>query len=241
MYAEPFLREDLPIFDVLKTSLPIPVETISFKVKSSFEEDESENIIGTIPGSSRSDSVIIVCAHYDHLGAFADSVYFPGANDNASGTAMLLNLAQSIKVVHPNHTFVFIAFSGEEEGLIGSKYYSEQPLFPLDKTIFLVNLDMVASGNNGVMAVGGVDYPDFYSKLNIVNDSLKLGPLYKRRCAANSDQYYLSEKGVRTFYLYTNEGKQPYHNIQDIDSTLDWKAYNHVLQLVKGFLSSIDN
>lgn len=241
MFAEPYIRKDFPVFDVLRTSLPMPVETISYKVKSSFDEVEPENLIGTITGLTQSDSTIIICAHYDHLSAFADTVYFPGANDNASGTAMLLSLAQYFKINHPRHKIIFIAFSGEEEGLIGSKYYSEHPIFPLNKTVFLVNLDMVASGDDGIMAVGGVDYPDFYSKLKTVNDSLNLGPLYKRACAPNSDQYFLSVKGVKTFYLYTNQGKQPYHNIQDVDSTLDWKAFNHTLLLVKGFIKAIDN
>ncbi|MCC6397745.1 MAG: M28 family peptidase [Bacteroidetes bacterium] len=240
-YSTPYARSEMPVFDVLKASFPSPITSISFNVTSSVDEYESENVVGLLKGTGSSDSIIIICAHYDHVGGFADSLYFPGANDNASGTAMLLSLAEYFKANPVTHSILFISFSGEETGLIGSKYYSENPLLPLEKTKFLLNLDMVASGDDGVMAVGGEDFTSYFDILNSANDSLKLGPLYKRWNAPNGDHYFISQKDVKAFFLYANQGKQPYHSFQDTPATLDWKAFNHIYQLSKSFIQRIGN
>ncbi|MBI3004803.1 MAG: M28 family peptidase [Ignavibacteriales bacterium] len=241
MYSTPYENADLPVFDVLAGSLPTPVQSIRYDVEASMEEYDAENILGLLKGTAPTDTSIIVCAHFDHLGGFADSLYFPGANDNASGVAMLLALAQHFVMQPPKHSILFIAFSGEDVGLVGSKYYAEHPLRPFTETKFLLNLDMVASGNDGVMAVGGEDSPEFYSILKSVNDSLKLGPLYKRWNAPNSDHYFISQKGVKTFFLYANQGKQPYHSFADLPTTLDWKAFAHIFALSKEFISALAN
>ena len=88
-------------------------------------------------------------------------VYFPGANDNASGVAMLLNLANyySKKENQPKCSIAFIAFAGEEAGLLGSKYFSEHPLIPLNKMKFLVNLDLLGTGDEGMMVVNATCIP----------------------------------------------------------------------------------
>ncbi|MBK7256283.1 MAG: M28 family peptidase [Ignavibacteriae bacterium] len=241
MASTPYEKANVAVFDVLLSSLPTPVESVRFEVEASMEEYDAENIIGMVKGTGETDTSIIICAHYDHLGGFADSLYFPGANDNASGVGMLLTLADYFATHPTKHSLVFIAFSGEDVGLIGSKYYSENPLKPLATTKFLLNLDMVASGNDGVMAVGGDDFPEFYAILKAANESLALGPLYKRWNAPNGDHHFISQKGVKTFFLYANQGTQPYHSFQDVPATLDWKAFAHILALSKEFIAAIAN
>ncbi len=241
MYSAPYGQSSLPVFDVLRSSLPTPVNKIDFEVETSMEAYDAENIVGIVRGTGMPDSAIIICAHYDHLGGFADSLYFPGANDNASGTAMLLALAGYFSENPVRFSIVFIAFSGEDIGLIGSRYYSENPLVPLDRTKFLLNLDMVASGDDGVMAVGGEDFPDYFSILKAVNDTLGMGPLYKRWNAPNGDHFPISQKGVKTHFLYANHGNQPYHSFLDLPATLDWKAFAHIFRLSKGFIRVIAN
>jgi hypothetical protein len=108
-------------FEVLRSSVNNPKE-ISFAVDAKLiQYHKSQNIIGYVQGSSFTDSFIVFSAHYDHLGQMGKDVYFPGANDNASGCAMLLNLARyySLPEHQPKYSIVFIAFCGEEAGLLG--------------------------------------------------------------------------------------------------------------------------
>ncbi len=143
---------------------------------------------------------------------------------------------------HPlKQTLVFVGFSGEEQGLQGSRYFVENPPFPLEKIKFLINLDMVASGEAGLMAVGGSDYEPEFKLLTTINDSLNLGPLGKRPNAPNSDHYFFLEQGVRGFFFYTNKGTQPYHHPDDVATTLDWGEFGDTFELVKTFFFELQN
>src|SRR5919112_2091369 len=112
-----------------------------------------KNVIGLLPGHDpvRRNETVIVGAHYDHLGLGGFGSLDPdsagkvhnGADDNASGTAMLIEIAQRLAATPPARTIVFIAFSGEELGLLGSSYYVKQPVYPLATTLAMINLDMV--------------------------------------------------------------------------------------------------
>ncbi|OJW19585.1 MAG: aminopeptidase [Planctomycetales bacterium 71-10] len=116
---------------------------------------ETKNVIGVLEGSGpKADETIVVGGHYDHLGrggmlsgslAFLSSDVHNGADDNASGTAMVLELARrlSSRTDPPPRRVVFMAFSGEERGLLGSQHYADNPLFPLDSTVLMFNFDMV--------------------------------------------------------------------------------------------------
>ena len=130
-------------------------------------ESPSHNVIGILPGSDPKlkDETIIIGAHYDHLGrggqgslAQREGEIHYGADDNASGTAGLLELARRFSKQNPKprRTIVFIAFSGEEEGLIGSQYYVNHPVVPLQNTVAMINLDMVGRLNNQKLVIGGV-------------------------------------------------------------------------------------
>jgi hypothetical protein len=114
------------------------------------------NVLGVLPGqdSGRQNVTIIVGAHRDHFGEQA-GLQFPGADDNASGTAVMLELARilSQRRTPPPHTIVFASFDGEERGLLGSTLYVNNPAFPLERTIAMINLDHVGVGN-GKLTVG---------------------------------------------------------------------------------------
>jgi aminopeptidase YwaD len=144
--------------------LPPPV-TLSTDVVR--RESPSHNVIGILPGidPKLKDEAIVIGAHYDHLGrggagslAQREGEIHYGADDNASGTAGLLELARrfSKQRPKPRRTIVFIAFSGEEEGLIGSSYYVNHPVVPLANTVAMINLDMVGRLNNQKLVIGGV-------------------------------------------------------------------------------------
>lgn len=130
-------------------------------------EAPSHNVIGILPGSDPKlkDEAIVIGAHYDHLGrggqgslATREGEIHHGADDNASGTAGLIELARlfSTQRPKPRRTIVFIAFSGEEEGLIGSNYYVNHPVVPLANTVAMINLDMIGRLNEKRLVVGGV-------------------------------------------------------------------------------------
>jgi Zn-dependent M28 family amino/carboxypeptidase len=115
-----------------------------------FKEYRTKNIAAFLQGET--DSFIVFSAHYDHLGEMGKGIYFPGANDNASGVALVLNLVKHFAKNKKKlkYSIAFLFFSGEELGLLGAKYYANNPLFPLSKIKFLVNLDMVGSGDKGI-------------------------------------------------------------------------------------------
>jgi aminopeptidase YwaD len=239
-FGDPNERDSVPIVDVLKEKMPRHPTSLSFEVRSSYAPHVSRNVVGMIPGTERTDSTVILCAHYDHLGAFTDSLFFPGANDNASGTAMLLALARFF-VVHPVRTsLIVLATSGEEEGLVGSRFYADHPLDNLQKTCYVLNFDVVASGDGGIMVVGGEDYPAAFSRMSAICDSLHVHPLWKRPSVPNSDHYSFFRKGVESFFFYTLNGKQPYHRFDDVAATLDWVPFVHVFDLATAFIQKTE-
>lgn len=238
-YGEVGDTSEVPVFYVRRGALPQDAREISYAVRIGDQHLESNNVVGYLRGSARPDSTIILCAHYDHLGAVDDSLYFPGANDNASGTAMLLAMARALKEHPLRYSVLFLAFSGEEVGLVGSRFYVDHPRLPLESTRFLINFDMTASGNDGVMALGGVDFPEELALLQQVNDSLRLGDLRKRANAPNSDQYFFLAKGIHGFYIYPFTGLQPYHHVNDRPETLEWNVFEKLYRLSLAFLVRI--
>ena len=141
--------------------------TLSFEVSVIRRESPSYNVVGVLPGSDPKlkDEAIVIGAHYDHLGrggegslAAREGDIHHGADDNASGTAGLLELARmfSTQSAKPRRTIVFIAFSGEEEGLLGSDFYVNHPLLPLAGTVAMINMDMIGRLQESKLIVGGV-------------------------------------------------------------------------------------
>ena len=165
---------------------------ISIKNKF-FDRYTSQNILGMLEGTEKKDSFVFLTAHYDHLGMMGKTAMFPGANDNASGIAMMINLAKYFKANPPRYSIIFIAFGAEEVGLIGSKYYVEQPIVPLAKIEFLINIDLMGNGADGVMAVNGSLFKSQFDVLSKINSQNNYLPSVKLRGkAANSDHYWFS-------------------------------------------------
>jgi hypothetical protein len=207
------------------------------------KNDTTQNVIATIPGKKYTDSCIVFTAHYDHLGVMGDSVYFPGAHDNASGTAMLLDLAHyySADSNRPDYTVVFMFFSGEEMGLLGSSYYVDHPLFPLSKIKFVLNLDMMSTGSDGIKVVNGSIFKTEFNNLQKINEENHLlKQVSPRGEAHNSDFYPFYKRGVRCFGLYTlgNEWKE-YHSPADVSKGLPLTAYSEVFKLITLYVRQI--
>lgn len=234
------IQKGFPLIILKRKMLPKKVSLVSFDIESKFLKDyKTQNIIAYIKG--KSDTSIVLTAHYDHIGHMGLNTYFPGANDNGSGVAMLLNLAKHFsKEKQPKYNIVFMFFSGEELGLLGSKYYTEHPLFPLSKIKFLINLDMVGSGDKGIKVVNGSVFKDEFDKLVKINTKNNYLPEVKiRGAAANSDHYFFYEKSVKSFFIYTLGEYKEYHNIDDKPANLlPFTNFNDLSLLLIDFVNS---
>lgn len=211
--------------------------TIEVNIENKFIPDfKTANICGMVRGTLKPDSFIVYTAHYDHLGGMGKNTYFPGANDNASGVSQLLSLAKYF-AAHPQpYSMVFIGFSGEEAGILGSKYFSEHPLVPLSNIRFLVNLDLNGTGDEGLMVVNATIHPKEFNLLQQLNNQNHYFiKIVSRGKAANSDHYWFTQLGVPAFYMYTMGGIKAYHDVFDISKTLPLNKYNSLFKMLVGF------
>lgn len=229
-----------PHISVLKEKLPKNPNSINLKVDSDFKEKhQSQNVVGFLEGKNKEEYITVV-AHYDHLGRMGKDVYFPGANDNASGVAMLLGLAKDLaKADELEYSMLFICFGAEEIGLVGSKYYTENPLLPLKKIKFLLNLDILGTGEDGIQIVNGKTFREEFDYLVETNEAKDLLKEVKIRGeACNSDHCFFTEKGVPSFFIYTLGGVQHYHDIYDRSETLPLTEYEDLFVLLRDFITS---
>jgi hypothetical protein len=213
-------------FSICYKYLPIELldirtwRNVKMKANGRVKTHELSNVMGMIKGKN-TDSTIIVCAHYDHLGQVGKEAIFYGANDNACGIAMLLDLAKYYKQNQPEFNMMFIAFAAEEAGLVGSSVYINNPVVPLSSTKFVLNLDLVGTGQTGATVVNATVFPEHYAKLVAVNDKGKYIPeLHRRGKAANSDHYWFTEKGIPSFFVYFEGTRSSYHDVFDIPESL---------------------
>jgi len=201
---------------------------------------KTANICGIVKGTSKPDSVIMITAHYDHLGGMGDKTYFPGANDNASGISELMGLARYY-AKHPlPYSVAFVCFSGEEAGLLGSKYFTQNPLIPLTNIRFLINLDLNGTGVDGITVVNASVYPKEFAVMQQINkENNYFVKVTSRGKAANSDHYFFTEQGVPAFFVYTLGGIKAYHDVFDISPTLPLNKYTELFNLIVKFNSRL--
>lgn len=225
---------------ILKDSLPPRARKLKVNLKSRFDPAyRSANVLGVLPGQL-ADSFIVVTAHYDHLGRLGPAL-FPGAHDNASGTTMLLQLARHFaQQPQRKYSILFIAFAGEEAGLKGSHYFVETQQKFLPRIKFLLNIDLMGGGDQGVTAVNGAILPGPFQLLEQVNRQGHFVPAVKPRGrAANSDHYFFSEAGVPALFIYTNGGVTAYHDIYDTADALPLQHYPNTYNLLRAFLEAL--
>lgn len=228
------IQVDAKVVRQLPTALTVDIES---KLINNFK---TANICGMVRGTAKPDSFIVFSAHYDHLGGMGANTYFPGANDNASGVSQLLSLARYYAANPQPYSMVFIGFSGEEAGLLGSKYFSEYPLINLANIRFLVNMDILGTGDEGIMVVNATVHTKEFNLLKELNTSGKYLPkISSRGKAANSDHYWFAEKAVPAFYMYTMGGIKAYHDVFDTSKTLPLNGYNGVFKLLTGFVNEL--
>ncbi len=233
----------IPYIEAAKNAFDKSVTSISINIEQELRESyQSQNVIGQLKSPKSPDSFIVFSAHYDHLGKMGSDAYFPGANDNASGIAMLLDLARTYAASKdtPKYSLVFIAFGAEEAGLIGSKYYTDVPSVPLKNIKFVINMDLMGNGQDGMMAVNGSVFTKEYEKLVEINRQKSyLKEIKARGKAANSDHYWFVENGVKAFFFYLLGDYPYYHDIYDTAEKPTLQGYNGAFKLIQDFISSL--
>jgi aminopeptidase YwaD len=201
---------------------------------------KTQNVIGYLEGTEKPDSFLVFTAHYDHLGNMGEA-YFPGANDNASGVAMLIELANYYAQNPPKFSVAFIAFGAEEAGLVGSRYYTALPFFPLQSIKFLTNLDLFATGEKGMTVVNGSIFKKEFELLKSINaDKNYLSNIATRGEAANSDHYFFYLAGVRCFFMYLQGAWTNYHDVAD-KTPIPYSKFKESFLLIKDFNNALMN
>ena len=216
---------------------------IRFDVDQRFYKDyATNNVIAKVEGELH-DSCYLFTAHYDHLGNFGKKVFYGGANDNASGSATLVTLAAHFAKHRPKYDMYFIAFSGEDAYLRGSRWYVDHPVVPLSRIRYLFNIDMVGDNNPQLYCEpsdAGAPMVPLFERVNREGhhfQGLKLGKLEEK-----SDHYPFAVRGVPCVFFENESGDAfPwYHTPQD-----DWKhvvtdSYEPLFRLVVESIAQMD-
>jgi len=230
-----------PVLWVSK-DFPKDAKSIKVNIQNEFREGYlNNNIIARIKGES-SDSTLVLMAHYDHLGHFGKDQYYPGVNDNASGTAALLTLAAYYAQNKPRFDIVFLSVAAEETGLRGSEYYVQHPIYPLDQIKYLVNIDMI--GDNAPaqyceISDEGLQGLELMREFNSVNDYFT--ELNRGTLAANSDHYPFAQNHVPCVMFEQEDGDcfQYYHTYHDDLEHAQYETYPKIFSLVLNLFATL--
>jgi Zn-dependent M28 family amino/carboxypeptidase len=233
---------------------PVKVKAkVELRLDKNAESLEGSNVLAVIEGTDEKlkKEFVFVTAHYDHLGMADSTVIYYGADDNASGTSGVIEIARAFaeakkQGVGPKRTVVCMLVSGEEKGLLGSKYYTEFPLFPLDKTIVDINIDMIGriddrhKDNPNYIYVIGSDristhLHDINEMVNSEQTKLELDYKYNSKDDPNhyyerSDHYNFAEKGIPVVF-YFNGVHPDYHRPTDTADKLNYEVMAKRAQL----------
>ena len=225
----------------------IPNGKVKVKIEFLTDEMESANVTAFIPGTS--EKKIVVTAHYDHLGMSEEGI-FNGADDNASGVAGMLQLAEALSGIKDlPYGIEFVAMSAEEPGLLGSKYHVNQPAFNPDEVLININLDMLGRQdeehrNSDYLYVLGTDQSDslkeLINQLDEVNDEVAIdyrhdqssgfGGFYSR-----SDNYSFHQRGILAIFFHTGT-HEDYHHPTDTWQKIDYAALENRVKFIEEVL-----
>jgi len=214
---------------------------------------QASNVVGIIEGTDKKDEYVFITGHYDHLGK-RNGIVYNGADDDGSGTVSVIQMAAAFAKAKaagngPRRTIVFMTVSGEEKGLLGSEYYSEHPIYPLEKTSVDLNIDMIgridterktADTMNYVYVVGhdklSTDLPVINEGANNKYTGLTLDYKFddpaEERIYFRSDHYNFARKGVPVLFFYDGMLKADYHQPGDDIEKITWPLYEKRARMI---------
>jgi Zn-dependent M28 family amino/carboxypeptidase len=215
----------------------------------------TQNVVALLPGrdSSLRGQFVIVGAHFDHLGRSTEGALDPdrkntirrGADDNASGTAAVLELARLLAASPPRRSIIFVAFSGEEMGLLGSEYFASNSPIPLDSSVAMINFDMVGRLREDKLIVYGVatatELPALLDSANMATQRGWRSPL---RITALGDGYGPSDhssfyaRNIPVLHFFTDL-HEDYHRASDVVSKINANGEAHVVEVAENVIRSI--
>jgi len=225
----------------------------NFVMNMSKEVDmlRGNNVLGFIEGTDLKDEIVVVSAHFDHLGKRGDEIY-NGADDNGSGTSTVLELAEAFRLANsagegPRRSVLFLLVTGEEKGLLGSEYYSQNPVYPLENTIVDINVDMVgrvdekyADNPNYIYVIGSdrlsSDLHKINEEANQKYSQLVLDYTYNseedpNRYYYRSDHYNFAKNGIPAIF-YFNGTHADYHRTSDTVEKINFEKMAKVGRLI---------
>ncbi len=209
-----------------------------------------ENVLGYIEGSDLKDELLIITAHYDHLGMH-DSLIFNGADDDASGVSAALEIAEAFMLAKksgngPRRSVLIMPVSGEEKGLLGSRYYTDNPIYPLENTVANLNIDMIGrlddwhDNGNYVYLIGSdrlsYDLHQVNEKMNSEHVGLDLDYRFNEEDDPNryyfrSDHYNFAKNNIPVIF-YFNGVHEDYHKPSDTIEKIDFEKIKVITKLV---------
>lgn len=209
------------------------------------------NIMAYIEGTDKKEELVVVSAHYDHLGKRGDDVY-NGADDNGSGTTTVLEIAEALAIAKaegngPRRSVLCLWVTGEEKGLLGSDYYSENPVYPLENTVANVNIDMVGrvdpvyeNNPNYIYVIGSdrlsTDLHKINEEMNAKYSQMTLDYTYNseedpNRYYFRSDHYNFAKKGIPAIFFFN--GTHPdYHKITDTPDKINYPKMQNIGRMI---------
>ena len=222
-------------------------------IKKIFKKNKiirGENVLGYIEGSDLKDELIIITAHYDHLGKH-DTLLFNGADDDGSGTVAIMEIAEAFMLAKrdgkgPRRSILIMPVSGEEKGLLGSKYYTNNPVFPLRKTIANLNIDMIGRidnmhlDGNYVYLIGSdmlsKELHNISEEINKKYIGLELDYTYNtdddpHRYYYRSDHYNFAKNNIPVIF-YFNGVHEDYHKTTDTIEKIDFNKIEKITRFV---------
>ncbi len=205
------------------------------------------NIGGLLRGSDRPNKCIVVGAHYDHLGYGDIASATPwrreihnGADDNASGVAALIEIARLLKQRHPPMTILFLAFSAEELGALGSEHYCSQPALPLENTVAMINLDTVGRLKEKLIIFGARSAEEFHRLIAQTNAKYKLDITQRKEIYGFSDQNPFYSRKIPSLHFFT--GAYPdYHTPDDDWENLNFEGLAIITEFVADLIYAISS
>lgn len=221
--------------------------------KSFFPEEtnSTQNVIAYIKGSEKPDEVLIISGHSDHEG-FTKTEIYNGADDNGSGTAAIMEIAEAFKMadkdgISPKRSIVFLHFTAEEMGLEGSRYYTQYPIFPLENTVANLNIDMIGridakhSKNPNYIYIIGANRlsTELHHISEIANEeftNLELDYTFNRtedknRYYYRSDHYNFAKKGIPVIFYFNGE-HEDYHKPTDTADKINYRLLENRTKLI---------
>ncbi|MGA1225822.1 MAG: M28 family peptidase [Tamlana sp.] len=223
-----------------------PHQKVSYSVKDGDSTITGTNVIGYL--DNKADNTVIIGAHFDHLGYGAEGSLYRGdtiqihngADDNASGVGVLLDLAKKLKGANKGNNYLFITFSGEEMGLLGSNYYAKNPTFTNDKANYMVNMDMVGRLKaDSTLAVYGVGTsPIFKQTLKAHNEKFKL--IENESGVGPSDHTSFYNVDIPVLHFFTGQ-HEDYHKPTDDFDKLNYEGMNTISSYIFDVITDLDD